>query len=180
MPQACSPDVKRRDSVAAMKLRIDVKRPLVWVLIAALASPAPGVLARSTGPVTIGTPPTTAPATTDAKAQLRNAQANTATLRVTRKAADQYAVGNVGNGTITIKTRYCHEYVRDEEAVLQTSEDGGENALLFATGAACEVVAVSKEADRSYGLLDFLIDLGLILLNRATGGATAKPMPKRN
>ena len=78
----------------------------------------------------------------------------------------------MGNGTIVIKTKYCHEYVRDEEAILQTSEDGGENALLFATGAYREVVGVNKENDRSYGVIDFLIDLGLMLLNKATGGVT--------
>ena len=70
--------------------------------------------------------------------------------------------------------------MRDEEAVLQTSEDGAENALLFATGAYCEVVGVNKAEDRTYGLIDFLFDLGLMLLNRATGGVTPKPMPKRN
>jgi len=157
------------------------RRPLVWLLIVALATPAPALLAQSSGQATVNNPPPP-PAATDAKATLRGAQnqANTATLRITRKAADEYSVGNVGNGTITIKTKYCHEYVRDDEAVLQTSEDGGDNALLFATGAMCDVVAVTNTADRSYGLLDFLIDLGLMLLNKATGGVTPKPMPKRN
>ena len=71
-------------------------------------------------------------------------KANQATIRVTRKATDEYSVANVGNGTIVVKTKHCHEYVRDEDAVLQTNEDGGENVLLFATGASCEVVAVSR------------------------------------
>ena len=66
----------------------------------------------------------------------------------------------MGNGTIVIKTKYCHEYVRDEEAILQTSEDGGENALLFATGAYCEVVGVNKEKrPQLRRVIDFLIDL---------------------
>ena len=55
-----------------------------------------------------------------------------ATIRVTRKATDQYAVEG---SKITITTKYCHEYVRNEEAVMTTRAEGAENALLFATGA---------------------------------------------
>ncbi|MEO7253930.1 MAG: hypothetical protein ABIZ64_06785, partial [Casimicrobium sp.] len=64
-----------------------------------------------------------------------------ATIRVTRKATDQYAV----EGTkVTITTKYCHEYVRNEEAIMTTRAEGSENALLFATGAQCEVISAVK------------------------------------
>lgn len=162
--------------------RVALRHSLVYLVVASLVAPTPAALAQQAmAPGTVQAPATGAQANeAAAKKQIASAQANQATLRITRKAADEYAVANVGNGTIVIKTKYCHEYVRDEEAVLQTSEDGSENALLFATGAYCEVVGVNKENDRSYGLLDFLIDVGLMLLNKATGGITPKPMPKRN
>jgi hypothetical protein len=180
IPLACSPDVVHRDSVAAMNRRIDAKKPLIWLLIAALAVPAPVAFAQQSMGPGIVQPPAAKPSTNDGKAQIVAAQANQATIRVTRKATDEYAVNSLGNGTIVIKTRYCHEYVRNEEALLQTREDGAENALLFATGAYCDVVGVTKADDRSYGLLDFLVDLGLMLLNKATRGLTPIPMPKRN
>jgi len=165
-----------------MTPRTALRHSLIYVLVVALAAPAPMTLAQqSMAPATVPAPAaSTATNEATAKKQIAAAQANQAALRITRKAADEYAVLNVGNGSIVIKTKYCHEYVRDEEALLQTSEDGAENALLFATGAYCEVVGVNKENDRSYGLFDFLIDLGLMLLNRATGGVTPKPVPKRN
>jgi len=179
---AGSPCWWHRDSVASMTSRIALRHSLVYVLVASLVVPTPIALAQqSMAPGTVQAPASLAAANeAAAKKQIASAQANQATIRITRKAADEYAVANVGNGTIVIKTKYCHEYVRDEEAILQTSEDGGENALLFATGAYCEVVGVNKENDRSYGVIDFLIDLGLMLLNKATGGVTPKPMPKRN
>jgi hypothetical protein len=97
-----------------------------------------------------------------------------ATLRVTRKATDQYAVAK---SDVVITTKYCHEYSRDEEAILTTREEGAENALLFASGAQCEVIAASKPDDSKFNLLDFLIQLGLMVL---TKGASGIPMPKRN
>ena len=77
-----------------------------------------------------------------------------ATIRVTRKATDQYAVEG---SKITITTKYCHEYVRNEEAVMTTRAEGAENALLFATGAQCEVISAVKADDSKFSLLDFQI-----------------------
>jgi hypothetical protein len=98
--------------------------------------------------------------------------AQEATIRVTRKATDQYAVSK---SEVVITTKYCHEYSRDEEAILTTRQEGAENALLFASGAQCEVVAASKPDDSKFDLLDFLIQLGLMVL---TKGATGVPIPK--
>ncbi len=98
--------------------------------------------------------------------------AQQATIRVTRKATDQYAVSK---SDVVITTKYCHEYSRDEEAILTTREEGAENALLFASGAQCEVIAASKPDDSKFDLLDFLIQLGLMVL---TKGATGIPVPK--
>lgn len=98
--------------------------------------------------------------------------AQEATIRVTRKATDQYAVSK---SEVVITTKYCHEYSRDEEAILTTREEGAENALLFASGAQCEVIAASKPNDSKFDLLDFLIQLGLMVL---TKGATGIPIPK--
>ena len=98
--------------------------------------------------------------------------AQEATIRVTRKATDQYAVSK---SDVVITTKYCHEYSRDEEAVLTTRAEGAENALLFASGAQCEVIAAAKPNDSKFDLLDFLIQLGLMVL---TKGATGIPVPK--
>ncbi len=100
-----------------------------------------------------------------------------ATIRVTRKATDQYTVDG---SKITITTKYCHEYVRNEEAILTTRAEGGENALLFATGAQCEVISASKADDSKFSLLDFLIQLGLMIATKGLLGSPAIPMPKRN
>lgn len=102
--------------------------------------------------------------------------AQEATIRVTRKATDQYSVSKTD---IVITTKYCHEYARDEEAILTTREEGAENALLFASGAQCEVIAASKPDDSKFSLLDFLIQLGLMVLTKGASGLP-KPMPKRN
>ena len=98
--------------------------------------------------------------------------AQEATIRVTRKATDQYAVSK---SEVVITTKYCHEYSRDEEAILTTRQEGADNALLFASGAQCEVVAATKPDDSKFDLLDFLIQLGLMVL---TKGATGIPIPK--
>lgn len=98
--------------------------------------------------------------------------AQEATIRVTRKATDQYAVSK---SEVVITTKYCHEYSRDEDAILTTREEGAENALLFASGAQCEVIAASKPNDSKFDLLDFLLQLGLMVL---TKGATGIPTPK--
>ena len=100
-----------------------------------------------------------------------------ATIRVTRKATDQYAVEG---SKVTITTKYCHEYVRDEEALLTTRAEGAENALLFATGAQCEVISAVKADDRSFSLLDLLIQLGLMIATKGLLGNPVIPMPKRN
>lgn len=105
-----------------------------------------------------------------------------AILVVNRVATDHYAVVRapgttpIGNDVV-IKTKYCHEYSRNEDAVLVSAQDGSENALLFASGAQCEVVAVTKESDRSFNLIEFLIQVGLMAL---TGKSRAAPKPKRN
>lgn len=104
------------------------------------------------------------------------AQAQEATIRVTRKATDQYAVEG---SKITITTKYCHEYVRNEEALLTTRAEGAENALLFATGAQCEVINAVKADDSKFSLLDFLIQLGLMIATKGILGSPI-PMPKRN
>ena len=109
-----------------------------------------------------------------AQAQTINQEA---TIRVTRKAADLYAV----EGTkITITTKYCHEYVRNDDAVLTTRAEGSENALLFATGAQCEVISATKADDSRFSLLDFLIQLGLMIATKGLLGSPTIPMPKRN
>ncbi len=100
-----------------------------------------------------------------------------ATIRVTRKAADQYAVEG---SKITITTKYCHEYVRNEDAIMTTRAEGSENALLFATGAQCEVISAIKADDSTFSLLDFLIQLGLMIATKGLLGSPAIPMPKRN
>jgi hypothetical protein len=93
--------------------------------------------------------------------------AQEATIRVTRVALDRYAV--------VITTKYCHEYSRDEEALLTTRAEGAENALLFASGAQCEVISATKPEDSSFSILDFLIQLGLMI---ATKGVLGSPTPK--
>lgn len=100
-----------------------------------------------------------------------------ATIRVTRKAADQYAVDG---SKVTITTKYCHEYVRNEEAVMTTRAEGSENALLFATGAQCEVISAVKADDSKFSLLDFLIQLGLLIATKGLLGNPVIPVPKRN
>ena len=102
--------------------------------------------------------------------------AQQATIRVTRKATDQYAVSK---SDVVITTKYCHEYSRDEEAILTTREEGADNALLFASGAQCEVIAATKLDDSKFDLLDFLIQLGLMVLTKGATGLP-KPMMKRN
>lgn len=99
-----------------------------------------------------------------------------ATIRVTRKAKDQYAVSK---SEVVITTKYCHEYSRDEEAIMTTRSEGAENALLFASGAQCEVIAASKPDDSKFDLLDFLIQLGLMVLTKGATGLP-KPKPKQN
>ena len=102
--------------------------------------------------------------------------AQQATIRVTRKATDQYAVSK---SEVVITTKYCHEYSRDEEAILTTRAEGADNALLFASGAQCEVTAASKPDDSKFDLLDFLIQLGLMVLTKGATGLP-KPVMKRN
>lgn len=102
--------------------------------------------------------------------------AQQATIRVTRKATDQYAVSK---SEVVITTKYCHEYSRDEEAILTTREEGAENALLFASGAQCEVTAATKPNDSQFDILDFLIQLGLMVLTKGATGLP-KPVMKRN
>ena len=116
----------------------------------------------------------TTPLSLFAQAQTINQEA---LIRVTRKATDQYAVEG---SKITITTKYCHEYVRNDEAVLTTRAEGAENALLFATGAQCEVISATKADDSKFSLLDFLIQLGLMIATKGLLGSPTIPMPKRN
>lgn len=102
--------------------------------------------------------------------------AQQATIRVTRVALDKYAVSK---SDVVITTKYCHEYSRDEEALLTTRAEGAENALLFASGAQCEVISATKPEDSSFSLLDFLIQLGLMIATKGVLGSP-KPTPKRN
>lgn len=102
--------------------------------------------------------------------------AQQAAIRVTRVALDKYAVSK---SDVVITTKYCHEYSRDEEALLTTRAEGAENALLFASGAQCEVISATKPEDSSFSLLDFLIQLGLMIATKGVLGSP-KPMPKRN
>jgi len=102
--------------------------------------------------------------------------AQQATIRVTRIAQDRYAVSK---SEVVITTKYCHEYSRDEEAIVTTREEGADNAILFASGAQCEMVSATKPDDSNFSLLDFLIQLGLMIVSKGTLG-TPKPMPKRN
>ena len=102
--------------------------------------------------------------------------AQQATIRVTRKGTDQYAVSK---SEVVITTKYCHEYSRDEEAILTTREEGADNALLFASGAQCEVIAATKPDDSKFDILDFLIQLGLMVLTKGATGLP-KPVMKRN
>ena len=130
------------------------KRIVAATLIVTLGAPSLALLAQT--PTTIG---------------------QEATIRVTRKATDQYAVEG---SKVTITTKYCHEYVRDEEALLTTRAEGAENALLFATGAQCEVISATKADDSKFSLLDFLIQLGLMIATKGLLGSPVLPMPKRN
>jgi hypothetical protein len=98
--------------------------------------------------------------------------AQEATIRVTRKDRDQYAVSKT---EVVITTKYCHEYARDDEAVLTTRQDGADNALLFSSGAQCEVVSASKPNDSKFNLLDFLIQLGLMVLTKGASGPPKLP-----
>jgi hypothetical protein len=98
--------------------------------------------------------------------------AQEATIRVTRKDRDQYAVSKT---EVVITTKYCHEYARDDEAVLTTRQDGADNALLFSSGAQCEVISASKPNDSKFNLLDFLIQLGLMVLTKGASGPPKLP-----
>lgn len=104
-------------------------------------------------------------------------QPQQAPIRVTRKAADQYAVVN---SEVVVLTKYCHEYVTNEEVLLTTRDEGAENLMYFASGAVCEVVGVDKPSDRRFGLIDFLMQLGLLLLGkRYTPSAPPATTPTR-
>jgi hypothetical protein len=102
------------------------------------------------------------------------------TITLNRISQDAYMVvkaPNVPSGKIVLQTKYCYAYAYNEDAIFVTSEDQhGEAAVLFASGDQCEVIAVKKDDDRSYGLLDFLVQLGLSYLTK--GIVTPKPKPK--
>lgn len=103
------------------------------------------------------------------------------TITVNRIAPDAYMVVKAPNtkpNTVVLQTKYCHAYPRNEEAIFVTAEEQhGEAAILFASGEQCEVIAVKKDGERSYGLLDFLVELGLAYLTRGTV-QRATPTPK--
>ncbi len=104
------------------------------------------------------------------------------TITVNRIAPNAYMVikaPNTKSGEVVLQTKYCHVYAYNEEAIFVTTEEQhGESAILFASGDQCEVVSVKKDTDRSYGLLDFLVQLGLSYLTRGTVTATPKPKGK--
>ena len=103
------------------------------------------------------------------------------TITVNRIAPDAYMVVKAPNtkpNTVVLQTKHCHTYARNEEAIFVTEEEQhAEAAILFASGDQCEVIGVKKDGERSYGLLDFLVELGLTYLTRGTV-QRAKPTPK--
>lgn len=102
------------------------------------------------------------------------------TITVNRIAPDAYMVVKAPNtkaNSVVLQTKYCHAYARNEEAIFVTAEEQhGEAAILFASGDQCEVIAVKKDDDRSFGLLDFLVQLGLTYLTK--GAITPTPRAK--
>lgn len=104
------------------------------------------------------------------------------TITVNRVAPDAYMVVKAPNtkaNSVVLQTRYCHAYARNEEAVFVTEEEQhGEAAILFASGDQCEVIAVKKDDDRGFGLLDFLVQLGLTYLTKGAIKPTPKPKGK--
>jgi hypothetical protein len=103
------------------------------------------------------------------------------TITVNRIGKDAYMIvkaPNTKSGEVVLQTKYCHAYAYNEEAIFVTAEEQhGEAAILFASGDQCEVVAVKKDSDRSFALLDFLVQLGLTYLTK--GAVSATPKPKR-
>ncbi|MCS6997382.1 MAG: hypothetical protein NZ533_10650 [Casimicrobiaceae bacterium] len=97
-----------------------------------------------------------------------------ATVPVTRIERDRYQIEKTD---IIVHTRYCHAYARREQALITTRAEGMENLIYFAGGDVCEIVEVERPSDRRFGLLDFLVQLGLLAASKATGGLV--PMPKR-
>ncbi|MGL5002710.1 MAG: hypothetical protein ACRDAM_07185 [Casimicrobium sp.] len=102
------------------------------------------------------------------------------TITVNRIGPDAYMVikaPNTKSGEVVLQTKYCHAYAYNEEAIFVTAEEQhGEAAILFASGDQCEVIAVKKDSDRSFALLDFLVQLGLAYLTK--GVITPKPKGK--
>jgi hypothetical protein len=94
--------------------------------------------------------------------------AGEALIVINRVATDQYAVISVKDASpevnykgLVLKTKYCHEYASNQQAYIVSREDGGENALLFLSGAQCEIVGATKANDSKFNLLDFLIQIGI-------------------
>jgi hypothetical protein len=104
------------------------------------------------------------------------------TITVNRIAPDAYMVVKAPNtkpNAVVLQTKHCHAYSRNEEAIFVTAEEQhGEAAILFASGEQCEVIGVKKEGERSYGLLDFLVELGLAYLTRSVVRPTPTPKGK--
>ncbi len=95
------------------------------------------------------------------------------TITVNRLAADRYEVvkgKNVKPGELILQTKYCYVFARNEEAIFLTREDqNGEAAVIyFASGDQCEVVKVDKTTDADFSLIDFLIQLGLLLTGKGS------------
>jgi hypothetical protein len=102
------------------------------------------------------------------------------TIIVNRIAADRYEVvkaKDVKPGEVFLQTKYCFAYARNEEALfLSREEQNGEAAMIyFASGDQCEVVKVDKTTDANFSLIEFLIQLGIVLASKGTVTPTAKP-----
>lgn len=102
------------------------------------------------------------------------------TIVVNRIAADRYEIvkaRNVKPGEVILQTKFCHAYARNEEALFLTREEqNGEAAVIyFASGDQCEVIKVDKTTDADFSLIQFLIELGLMIGTKGAITPTAKP-----
>ena len=115
-----------------MTPRTAFRHSIACLLIAALGAQCTSALAqRSSAPAPVTGSATAQPAAAtegEARKQIAAAQANQATIRVTRKATDEYSVANVGNGTIVVKTNATKDVIEIEQllaryAVAMTKDD---------------------------------------------------------
>jgi hypothetical protein len=113
-------------------------------------------------------------------AQVFALQAN---IVVNRIDADRYLVvkgENMKPNQVEIRTKYCHAYPHNEEALVVTAEETYDKAaVLFASGDECEVVSVIDKSRSDFSLIDFLLQLGIAYATKGAVKPTAKPVPKR-